>query len=124
MTHLPKPSTPSAWSRMVLYEGSSRCAAITRNRRDEPVRHKRHFSENDANALLEAIGECRRACVTALTKAEIGGPVYRGATRLTSEINIMAEVLTGNRNHFQLRPCGPFGGVPKKPPPPPLTGSN
>jgi hypothetical protein len=32
----------------------------------------------------------------------------------------MAEVLTGNRNHFQLRPCGPFGGVPKKPPPPPL----
>ena len=87
------------------------------------MRHKRHFSENDAHALLEAIGECRRACVTALIKAEIGGPVYRGASRLTSEIDIMAEVLTGNRNHFQLRPCGPFGGVPKKPPPPPLTGS-
>ena len=85
------------------------------------MRHKRHFSENDANALLEAIGQCRRACVTALTKAEIGGPVYRGASRPTSEIDIMAEVLTGNRN--QLRPCGPFGGVPKKPPPPPLTGS-
>ena len=87
------------------------------------MRHKRHFSEKDANALLEAIGECRRACVTALTKAEIGGPVYRGASRLTSEIDIMAEVLTGNRNHFPLRPRGPFGGVPKKPPPPPLTGS-
>ena len=67
------------------------------------------------------LGAGRRACVTALTKAEIGGPVYRGASRLTSEIDIMAEVLTGNRN--QLRPCGPFGGVPKKPPPPPLTGS-
>ena len=63
------------------------------------MRHKRYFSENDAQALLESIGECRRACVTAMTKAEIGGPVYRGASRLTSEIDIMAEVLTGNRNH-------------------------
>ena len=43
----------------------------------EPERHPRHFSENNSAALLAAIGECRRACVAANSKAPIGGPIYR-----------------------------------------------
>jgi hypothetical protein len=68
------------------------------------VRHKRHFGPNDADALLEAVGACRRACVAASTVAPIGGPIYRAATRLKDEIDLMAEVLTENGRHFWLKP--------------------
>jgi hypothetical protein len=68
------------------------------------VRHKRHFGPNDADALLEAVGACRRACIAASTVAPIGGPIYRAATRLMGEIDLMAEVLTGNRGYFWLKP--------------------
>jgi hypothetical protein len=68
------------------------------------VSHKRHFGPNDAEALLEAVGVCRRACVAASTVAPIGGPIYRAATRLMEEIDLLAEVLTGNRRYFWLKP--------------------
>ena len=68
------------------------------------MRHKRHFGPNDADALLEAIGACRRACVAASTVAPIGGPIYRATTRLMEELDLVAEVLTGNRRHFWLKP--------------------
>ena len=76
------------------------------------MRHRRHCSENDLAALLAAIGECRRACVVANSKAPIGGPIYRAASRLMEEIDLVAEVLTGDRRHFHLGPCGPFGAKP------------
>ena len=82
----------------------------------KPVRHRRHFSENDSTALLVAIGECRRACVVANSKAPIGGPIYRAASRLMEEIDLVAEVLTGDRTHH-LGPCGPFGEKPRGPKP-------
>jgi hypothetical protein len=82
---------------------------------DEPVRHRRHFSENDSAAFLAALGECRRACLAAHTNAPIGGPVYRAVSRLMQEIDLMAETLTGDRSHFHLGPCGPFGAKPKGP---------
>jgi hypothetical protein len=68
------------------------------------VRHRRHFSSNDSAILLAAIGECRRASITASSKAPIGGPIYRAATRLIEEIDLMAEALTGDRRHFWLKP--------------------
>jgi hypothetical protein len=68
------------------------------------VRHKRHFGLNDAGALLEALGACRRACIGASTAAPIGGPIYRATSRLMEEIDLVAEVLTGNRRHFWLTP--------------------
>jgi hypothetical protein len=73
------------------------------------VRHRRHFSENDSDRLLAAIGECRRACIAANTKAPIGGPIYRAASRLMEEIDLVAAVLTGDRRHFWLRPHGTPG---------------
>jgi hypothetical protein len=33
------------------------------------------------------------------------------------EIDLMAETLTGDRTHFHLGPCGPFGEKPKGPKP-------
>ena len=68
------------------------------------MRHRRHFSANDSAILLAAIGECRRACIAANTKAPIGGPIYRAATRLLEEIDLMAEALTGDRSHFWMKP--------------------
>jgi len=73
------------------------------------VRHRRHFSENDSAILLAAIGECRRACIGASSKAPIGDPIYRAATRLIEEIDLMAEALTGDRRHFWLKPSSTPG---------------
>ena len=73
------------------------------------MRHRRHFSANDSAILLAAIGECRRACIAANTKAPIGGPIYRAATRLLNEIDLMAEALTGDRRHFWLKPSSTPG---------------
>ena len=80
-------------------------------------RHKRYFGPNDSKALLKAIGACREACLSAKRNAPIGGPEYRAVSRLMDEIDLVAEVLTGHRNHFHLRPCGPFGEKQEKPPP-------
>jgi hypothetical protein len=73
------------------------------------VRHRRHFSANDSTILLAAIGECRRACIGASSKAPIGGPIYRAATRLIEEIDLVAEALTGDRRHFWLKPSSTPG---------------
>ena len=75
---------------------------------------RRYFGPNDADALQEAIGACRRACVAASTVAPIGGPIYRAANRLVEEIDLVAEVLTGNRRHFWLKPHSTPGSC--KPP--------
>ena len=37
-------------------------------------------------------------------EAPIGGPIYRAATRLMEEIDLMAEALTGDQRHFWLKP--------------------
>ena len=66
--------------------------------------HRRYFGPNDADALLDAIGACRRACVAASSVAPIGGPIYRAANRLREEIDLVAEVLTGDRRYFWLKP--------------------
>ena len=82
--------------------------------------HRRYFGPNDAGALLEAIGACRRACVAASTVAPIGGPIYRAANRLMEAIDLVAEVLTGNRRNFWLKPhstpgsCKQVGPLPDK----------
>jgi hypothetical protein len=73
------------------------------------VRHRRQFSANDSAILLAAIGECRRACIAANSKAPIGDPIYRASTRLIEEIDLMAEALTGDRRHFWLKPSSTPG---------------
>ncbi len=68
------------------------------------MRRKRLFTPMDADRLLAALRECRRACIAAQTAAPIASPVYRGAGRLMDEIDILAETLTGDRRHFHDKP--------------------
>ncbi len=63
-------------------------------------RTKRSFSEGDRRALLDAMEQCRKACVQTRTVAPIGGDVYQGAGELMRAVDEMAEVLTGDRTHF------------------------
>lgn len=63
-------------------------------------RTQRHFSEIDRQALLDAVGACREAAITACTKAPVFGPEYVAASTLQSALDDMAGFLTGNREHF------------------------
>jgi hypothetical protein len=56
-------------------------------------------SRTTAAALAQA-AEARRACIAICAQAPIGGPEYRAASRLTSEIDAFAEALTGDRQRF------------------------
>jgi hypothetical protein len=67
-------------------------------------RTKRIFTDVDSRDLLKAIGECRAACIVASSKAPITGDVYQRCTGLIQAIDDVAEVLTGDRQHFWLRP--------------------
>ena len=64
----------------------------------------------DRQALLDAIGECRRACITATSKAPIGGDVYQAAGKLVSVIDDMAGTLTGDREALHLKGHSTYGG--------------
>jgi hypothetical protein len=77
-----------------------------------PSRTKRHFSERDARALLKVLGECRQACVSAMSIAPIGGEAYRAADAVLEAIDGAAEALVGDRRAF-LPPHhgGPYDGV-------------
>jgi hypothetical protein len=63
-------------------------------------RRRRIFTLMDEHELLEAIGECRRACLAAKTKADIHHPVYDACSGLMAAIDDVAAVLTGDRGYF------------------------
>ncbi|TDG28019.1 hypothetical protein [Paracraurococcus ruber] len=64
--------------------------------------------------VMEAAGECRRACIRIRTEAPINGPAYEAAGRVMEAIDGLAEVLVGDRTHFHLKPHGStFGGPPR-----------
>jgi len=65
---------------------------------------KRIFSGTDRQALLTAIEQCRKASIDALRRAPCTGDVYRRTSGLVDAIDGVAEVLTGNREHFWLAP--------------------
>jgi hypothetical protein len=67
-------------------------------------RSSRSFTEADKAELLKSIGECRNACVAAITRAPISGEVYRRTSKLMEAIDDVAEELTGKREHFHVQP--------------------
>lgn len=67
-------------------------------------RHRRFFTERDGKVFLQALRVCRDACVEVQRRAPIDTPVYRRTTALQAAIDDVAEVLTGNRQHFWLNP--------------------
>jgi hypothetical protein len=62
------------------------------------------FSETDRQALLTAIEQCRNASIDALRRVPCTGNVYSRTSALVDAIDGVAEVLTGNRQHFWLEP--------------------
>jgi hypothetical protein len=69
-------------------------------------RRRRHFFESDGAALLAAIGACRNACIEALRKAPPTDEIAQRTRALTGAIDDVAEILTGSRDHFWLKPHG------------------
>ena len=77
-------------------------------------RRQRIFMLDDERELLNALGECRQACIRA-KKAEIFSPVYDACCGLMAAIDDVAAVLTGDRRHFWLKvPPSPLAS-PRKP---------
>ena len=64
-------------------------------------RYQFHFRETEKQALLKAIGECRRACIVGGThslfdRKEVQASCYA----INEEIDNLAALLTGNRQYF------------------------
>lgn len=55
-------------------------------------------------ALLEALGVCRRAVLDATNQMRVGGPLYYACHTVTSAIDALALMLTGEPGYFALRP--------------------
>ena len=65
---------------------------------------RRQLFESDKAALL--IGACREACIESLRRAPIDEEIPKRAQALMHAIDDVAEVLTGDRRHFWLKPHG------------------
>ena len=78
-------------------------------------RRRRIFTLMDEHELLNAIGECRRACLAAKAKADIHHPVYDACSGLMVAIDDAAAVLTGNRGYFWLKVEPSRAVTPRKP---------
>ena len=66
-------------------------------------RRQRIFSDDDAQDLLRAVGECRRAAVLALGRAPINSEGSKAVLDLLVVLDNVALVLTGNRERFWMR---------------------
>ncbi len=64
------------------------------------------FGEMDRRELLEALRRCRGACVEAHRHTGFDTDLYKRVTALEGAIDDVAEVLTGNREHFWLKSYG------------------
>jgi hypothetical protein len=68
------------------------------------AKKKRIFTDMDARMFLSAIGACRVACIDVHRRAAPTTEVYRRASVLLETIDDVAELLTGDRQHFWLKP--------------------
>ena len=66
-------------------------------------RSSRSDATIDKEALLQALGGCRRALIEVESRAEIGGPLYKNCDAVLAAIDALAEVLTGDRQYFWPR---------------------
>lgn len=76
-------------------------------------RYKRHFGESEKTELLLALSVCRHALIRAGSEALFIKPVYDACHVVTTSIDDLAGVLTGDRTHFHLKghstpPSGTF----------------
>src|SRR5690242_8623454 len=50
--------------------------------------------------LLNALGTCRQAVISAQTQVKVAGPVYHGCQMVTSAIDALAHLITGSARYF------------------------
>jgi hypothetical protein len=67
------------------------------------VNRRRIFSEHDAQALLQAVADCRRAAILALSRAPIHAEGTQAVLQLLAALDEVAEALTGDRERFWMR---------------------
>ena len=66
-------------------------------------RTKRRFVKVDQ--VLEKLAVGRRGAIQVSTEAKIASPEYRAAQSALNAIDNLAEVLTGDQEHFHLKPA-------------------
>jgi hypothetical protein len=60
--------------------------------------------------LLDALGECRRAATQALAVVKVQGVIYNAIGMLTSSIDVLARMLTGEPGYYGTEgACGAPG---------------
>ena len=63
-----------------------------------------------ADRLLDALGECRGAAIRALTVVKVQGVIYNAIGMLTSSIDVLARMLTGEAGYYGVDgACGAPG---------------
>lgn len=65
----------------------------------------------DRPALLAALGPCRSAVISQMTRAKPAGPLYYSGATVIAAIDALALMVTGERDYFALRPHS-VGGSP------------
>lgn len=70
----------------------------------------RIFSDTDRAELLSAVGECRRACTSAMSKAPVCGDVYQQLVDFVEAVDDLAGRMTGDRQHFHVKGYATKGG--------------
>lgn len=63
-------------------------------------RSGRHFSEQDKEDLLQALGACRKALQTADTRLKPFGEEYKACLKVQEAIDELAGFLAGDREYF------------------------
>jgi hypothetical protein len=51
--------------------------------------------------LLDALGSCRQAVISAQTQVKVAGPVYHGCQMVTAAIDALAKLITGSSRYFR-----------------------
>lgn len=64
---------------------------------------RRVFGQTEETRLLEEARQWRARCVGVLSRAPVGGPVYKAASGILDAIDGLAGAVTGDRSHFHLR---------------------
>jgi hypothetical protein len=61
------------------------------------------LEEMASRRLLDALGTCRQAVISAQTQVKVAGPVYHGCQMVTSAIDALAHLITGSPYYFHAQ---------------------
>jgi hypothetical protein len=91
--------------RMVVAAINALVHLITDRFAEQDVGTRRNQTNEEIGAsaterLLDALGECRGAAIRALTAVKVQGVIYNAIGMLTSSIDVLARMLTGEPGYY------------------------